>query len=222
MVKIRKYRKKDRDDVRRIACDTGFLGKPIDPIFEDRDLWADALTSYYLDIEPESCFVAEDNGRVIGYLLGCVDLWKQELYIKAIKLRMIAKVAFRYLFAGYNRRTKKFIRYLLFTRMGEEAKPVRSFAHFHINLEPKYRDIGIGTRLVKNFFDYLSKKDVKGVYVQTFSFDSSRSVNFFRKLGFSVHDKVRVRVWDDYVKGPVYSVSMTKILSRKKRKSFKQ
>ncbi|MBW3013966.1 GNAT family N-acetyltransferase [Candidatus Woesearchaeota archaeon] len=212
MVKIRKYQKRDKDDVRRICCDTGFVGKPIDPIFQDRDLWADALTSYYLDIEPESCFVLEDRGRVVGYLFGCVDLWKLELYISAIKMRMLGKVIFRYFFAGYNKRTKKMIRYLLFTRMGEEAKVVRNFAHLHINLEPKYRNQKNGTKLVQTYFDYLKKKDAKGCYIQTFGFKGSRSENFFRRLGFKEYDKVRIHIWDDYLEGPIYSVSMIKVL----------
>ncbi|MCK4669854.1 MAG: GNAT family N-acetyltransferase [Nanoarchaeota archaeon] len=221
LVRIRKYQKKDKDDVRRIACDTGFVGRPIDPIFQDRDLWADALTSYYLDIEPESCFVVEDNGKVRGYLLGCVNLWKLELYISAIKMRMLGKIILRYLFAGYNKRTKKLIRYILFTRMGEEAKVVRNYAHLHINLEKGYRSRRIGTKLVQNFFDYLKKRNAKGCYAQTFGFRGSRSENFFRRLGFKEYDKVRIHIWDDYLKGAVYSVSMIKKFKTKNRKSFK-
>ncbi len=62
-VKIRRYEARDRDAVRWLCCQTGFLGKPIDPVFEDRELFADYLTSYYTDIEPESSFVLEHEGR---------------------------------------------------------------------------------------------------------------------------------------------------------------
>ena len=44
---IRPYREADRLAVRRICADTGFLGQPIDSIFEDRELFADYLTDYY-------------------------------------------------------------------------------------------------------------------------------------------------------------------------------
>ncbi|MEY2555814.1 MAG: hypothetical protein QOF93_958, partial [Verrucomicrobiota bacterium] len=50
---IRSYRKTDRDAVRRLCCQTGFLGTPIDPVYEDRQLFADFLTTYYTDWEPE-------------------------------------------------------------------------------------------------------------------------------------------------------------------------
>jgi hypothetical protein len=56
--------------VRRLCCETGFLGKPIDPVFEDRELFADYLTAYYTDVEPEAAFVLEHEGVVKGYLLG--------------------------------------------------------------------------------------------------------------------------------------------------------
>ena len=35
-ISIRKYRASDRPVVRRLCCETGFLGKPIDPVFADR------------------------------------------------------------------------------------------------------------------------------------------------------------------------------------------
>ena len=35
---IRRYTAADREVVRRLCCETGFLGQPIDPVFEDREL----------------------------------------------------------------------------------------------------------------------------------------------------------------------------------------
>ena len=42
---------------------------PIDPVYEDRELFADFLTTYYTDHEPESSFVLEIDGESEGYLL---------------------------------------------------------------------------------------------------------------------------------------------------------
>src|ERR1700677_1122718 len=67
---VRPYRREDRDAIRRICADTGFLGQPIDPVFEDRELFADYLTSYYTDAEPEATFVCELDGEVKGYVMG--------------------------------------------------------------------------------------------------------------------------------------------------------
>ena len=57
--RVRSYRPEDRAAIRRICADTGFLGSPIDPVFEDRELFADFLTAPYTDAEPENCFVLE-------------------------------------------------------------------------------------------------------------------------------------------------------------------
>ncbi|MEO6971031.1 MAG: GNAT family acetyltransferase, partial [Chthoniobacterales bacterium] len=67
---IRGFRASDRDAVRELCCQTGFLGTPIDPVYEDRELFADFLTTYYTDHEPESSFVLEMDGQLKGYLLG--------------------------------------------------------------------------------------------------------------------------------------------------------
>ena len=67
---IRSYREGDREAVRQLCCQTGFLGSPIDPVYEDRKLFADFLTTYYTDWEPESSFVVEIDGEIRGYLLG--------------------------------------------------------------------------------------------------------------------------------------------------------
>ena len=42
-VTIRSYRRADRQTIRQICCDTGFLGKPVDAIFQDRELFADPV-----------------------------------------------------------------------------------------------------------------------------------------------------------------------------------
>src|SRR5881392_1334429 len=77
---IRSYRPSDRGAVRKLCCETGFLGDPIDPVFRDRELFADFLTSYYTDHEPESSFVLEIDGEIRGYLLGSRKPLRHQVY----------------------------------------------------------------------------------------------------------------------------------------------
>ena len=77
---IRSFRASDRAAVRRLCCQTGFLGAPIDPVYEDHELFADFLTTYYTDHEPESSFVLEVDGELKGYLLGSRKPFLNQLY----------------------------------------------------------------------------------------------------------------------------------------------
>src|SRR5882757_8634583 len=93
---VRPYRPEDRDALRAICADTGFLGQPIDPVFEDRELFADYLTSYYTDAEPESCFVCELDGEVKGYLMGSRFPRKKDRYEKRKLSGLVARGVWRY------------------------------------------------------------------------------------------------------------------------------
>src|SRR6266566_7281304 len=77
---VRRYRPSDRDSIRALCCETGFLGKAIDPVFEDRDLFADFFTDYYLRYEPDSAFVVVKDNIVQGYLLGSRHPWRHQIH----------------------------------------------------------------------------------------------------------------------------------------------
>src|SRR6266513_2903089 len=87
---IRRYESRDRAALREIACDTADSGNPVERFFPDREVFADALTRYYTDIAPEATWVAEDAGKVAGYLTGCLDTRR---YLRAMAFR-IAPLAF--------------------------------------------------------------------------------------------------------------------------------
>src|SRR5262245_18422820 len=78
---IRGYRTSDREAVRKLCCHTGFLGEPIDPVYQDQELFADLLTTYSTDHEPESCFLLEVNGEIAGYLLRSSKPLQYQLYV---------------------------------------------------------------------------------------------------------------------------------------------
>ena len=93
---IRRYRRSDRDAVRKLCCDTGFLGDPIDPVYEDRELFADFLTTYYTNWEPESSFVIEKDGEIRGYLLGSRKPLLNQLYSFWQNVSLFLKALTRY------------------------------------------------------------------------------------------------------------------------------
>src|SRR5260221_5385756 len=93
---LRSYQAADRARIRTLCCETGFLGNPIDPVFEDRELFADYLTAYYTDWEPESAFVLLVNGEIRGYLLGSRFPFRQQCYAFYQYISLFLRGSLRY------------------------------------------------------------------------------------------------------------------------------
>src|SRR5476649_2472715 len=108
---IRSYRPSDREAVRQLCCQTDFLGGPIDPVYEDRELFADFLTTYYTDNEKESSFVLEIDGEIRGYLLGSRKPLRNQFYSFRQNLGLSVRALARY--SRYNDRSRRFIRWMI-------------------------------------------------------------------------------------------------------------
>lgn len=68
----RPYRETDRAELRELFGRAG-AGSPTERLWGHADSEAAVYLDPYMDLEPESLFVAEHEGRLIGYLAGCVD-----------------------------------------------------------------------------------------------------------------------------------------------------
>jgi GNAT superfamily N-acetyltransferase len=182
---IRSFKPADREDVRRISCDTAFMGEPVEKFFDDREAFADVATSYYTEYEPESLFVAEYENSLIGYLTGCKDTRR---FGRIYYWRILPGAAFRSLFRGtlFRKKTWRLMLNILksFFR-GELRRPDyhREFpAHLHINVQGVHRQLGTGTRLMEKYLAYLKENKVKGLHLYSFS---AIGQEFFKKMNFS-------------------------------------
>ena len=142
---IRRYRSSDRDTVRWLCCETGFLGQPIDPVFEDRELFADFLTNYYLVREPESALRHRGRRRGAGYLLGCRFPLRNQFYNFLQNLSMFGTLVRRY--RRYNAASRRFVHWIFLNGWREVPAAPKRTAHFHINLLPDARSITGHARL---------------------------------------------------------------------------
>ena len=183
---IRKYDSRDRPAVRRICCQTALMGEPSAVFFDDDETFADALTSYFTDYEPESCFVAEYDNKVIGYLLGAKDVGRiDKIFADKISVSLFTKVLRRGVF--FHKKNLKFLfRVFLSVMKGEFKTPVFAKdypATLHINIIKEYRMAGIGSKLIDAYLDYLRALAVKGVHFATMSDNAGQ---FFSKLNFQL------------------------------------
>jgi len=208
---IRPYAPRDRAAVRRLCCETGFLGKPIDPVFEDRELFADYLTAYYTDIEPESSFVVEQSGVVKGYLLGSRRPYRQQLHGFFQNISLFFRGMRRY--RGYRRESRDFIGWILRNSWREVPAAPRRTAHFHFNLLPEAQSVA-GTRmLLEAYFGYLRRAGERAVFGQIVTFESRRGARVFERYGFRVIEKREITKYRLVHPEPVYLTTVIKQLS---------
>jgi len=207
---IRPYEQRDREAIRWLCCQTGFLGQPIDPVFEDRELFADFLTNYYTDHEPQSCFVVEHEGQVKGYLLGSRLPLRHQFFSMLTNIKLILKGIFRY--PGYSRNSRKFVGWIVRNSWREVPAAPRKTAHFHFNILPEAQSIS-GTRvLLDHYFNYLRKCGDRAVFGQVVTFASRRPARVFERYGFEVINKSRITKFDEIQDRPVYLCTVLKKL----------
>ena len=207
---IRGYRRSDREAVRKLCCDTGFLGEPIDPVYEDRELFADFLTTYYTDHEPESSFVIDLDGEIYGYLLGCRRPLRNQLYSFWQNISLFLKAAFRCY--RYNARSRRFILWTLTNGWREVPAAPRRIPHFHINLLPDARKMSTTRALMSAYLSYLYRCGEKHVYGQIVTFESRRGERMFERYGFKVLNRGEITKYKAYYPESVYLSTVIKNL----------
>lgn len=182
---IRKYLPQDRESVRDIAWNTALMGESAAAFFEGKEVFSDILTLYFTDYEPESSFVAESDGQVVGYLLGAKDVKLMSKKTFAIGFKLLLKVILRGTLLS-----KKNLHFV-FKLIASVSKGEFNDPHFakdypatlHINLKDGWRASGLGSKLISAYLGYLSQLGVKGVYLATMSDQASI---FFSKQGFGL------------------------------------
>jgi hypothetical protein len=207
---IRKFQPGDRARVRQLCCETGFLGNPIDPVFEDRELFADYLTAYYTDWEPESSFVLLVNGDIRGYLLGSRRPHRQQLYNAYNNVALFLRGIFRY--PRYNAASKKFVSWIFTQAWREVPQAPRRTAHFHINLLSDARSVAYTRAIMDAYLKYLHDHGEKRVFGQMVVFEDRRGTKMFERYGFRVVNKAEITKYRDVHPAPVYLCTVIKDL----------
>ncbi len=184
---IRKYKSGDKPSIREIACNTAFMGEPVEKFFTGRIFIADFLTLYHTEYEPQSLFVAEKKGKVIGYLSGARS---EKIMDLVFIIKVLPKVILKLIFKGYIFKKNNFL-FILFNIFsflkGEFYTPAfikKDYpAILHINVDKDYRSSGVGEKLIATYLNYLKNEKIKGVHLTT---QSKKSFKFFEKAGFEI------------------------------------
>lgn len=186
-VTIRSYHPEDRAAVRRICFETGYMGEPIAWAWRDAESFADLFSAWYTDHEPESATVAELDGEVVGYLLGCRDSTRAGTPVGALSRHLVRRgLAVRPGTAGVIwRATADLATQTVRTRRAPETAFLddRWPAHLHIDLLPEARGLGVGRRLMTGWLDRLRDEGIPGCHLGTWA-ENDGAIAFFESQGF--------------------------------------
>jgi ribosomal protein S18 acetylase RimI-like enzyme len=183
---IRNFKPEEKKAIREISVQSSIFGEYTAQKLLNEEIIADLLTSYFIEYEPQFCFVAEKDSEVVGYLLGSSDVQKMYKVVRSKIMPGLVKKAFQ---SGLMFRTPNLglMKNVLNSYFKGEFK-VPDFsqeypATLHVNISPRYRGKMIGSLLVYHFLQILKEKQVKGIH---FGVLSDKAKRFFEKLGFEI------------------------------------
>lgn len=184
---VRPFEPRDREAVREICCDTADRGEPVESFFDDRELVADLVTRYYTDFEPQSSWVAECDGNVVGYLTGTLDTARcRQVTIRCITPRAVWHAVLR----GVLWRAST---WRLLWNMRHDWRRARSAgrlalveypAHLHVNVRKGFRGKNLAPQLMQKFFEQVKGAGLRGVHANVHR-GNVNGRRFFEAMGFS-------------------------------------
>ncbi|MFT4201582.1 GNAT family N-acetyltransferase [Gordonia sp. (in: high G+C Gram-positive bacteria)] len=207
---IRPYNASDRAELLTLARRAG-ESAPSESLWGHEPSELDVYLTPYLDDEPESAFVAEADGKLVGYLVGSLGTGK----VKSEDDRMTAAIAQYRLFL-----IPSVVRFLLRAavdsmrnrgRSAGELDDPRWPAHLHINVAPEARGTGAAGELVAAFVDHARESGCPGIYLQTLV-ENERATRFFTRHGFEPHGDAPRVPGMRYRGKPVHQLTMVRSL----------
>jgi len=203
---IRAYVPGDREAVHRIAADTAFFGEAVERYLDDRRLFCDALYRYYTDLEPQHGWVACADDVVVGFLMGCVDTSEQR---RSWARKILPHVASRLLTGRYEVGTRTLRHAARIARAGLYTGPTVDLAkypaHLHLNIQERWRGLGLGRRLLEAFLGQLRTHGIPGVHLNTTSLNSAAGA-LYESMGFRAANTHPAPQWTGLVPAPVFKV----------------
>lgn len=169
MIKIREARFEDTDRVKYICIQTADEKAKNDKT--TGEIIANTYSTYYVREESETCFVLEDEGLVVGYIICSTNAKKFRENFRKTDLKEIKKISKS---AGIENWFIP-VPYMIFKCIYP--------AHLHINLLDDYQGKGYGTELMNTLLSKLRETGVKGVMLLAAE-SNKGAVKFYKRHGF--------------------------------------
>lgn len=167
---IRKYKTEDFEATKYV-CIHDMIGCECDELIEYVEVM---FSRYYLEKEPENCFVAVDeNDTPVGYVYGVSDYDKYQQSF-APYIRKIAEI-----------NNRRYLADALIEMFDHAIFKDKYPAHLHIDILPDYQSKGIGSKLITAFCDNLKSQGIGGVMLIVGS-ENTGARRFYERNGFTL------------------------------------
>jgi len=185
VVTIRPYHPDDLDALYDVCVRTADAGGDATHLHEDPRLPGHVFVAPYAVLEPELCFVAEDDEGVGGYVAGALDSTAFDARAEAEWWPALRQ---RYPEPDHARGPEwtqdEWQRFFIWTPITGDPKVVADYpSHLHIDLLPRLQGRGLGRALMDTFLDALRAHGSRGVHLGV-SPRNEHAIAFYRHYGF--------------------------------------
>jgi len=184
---IRSYKSTDTSVAYKICLKTGNSGQDATHLFSDPLVLGHIYVGPYMEFEPQSVFILEDDQGPCGYIMGVLD---SQTYYQWMHSEWLPKIREDYKKPTGDSDTwdeTEKITNLLFQPESQRLFPGFP-AHLHIDLLSRAQGKGQGKLMMDHFIDYIRYNKISGVHLELSS-KNDRAFNFYRKYGMQELDR---------------------------------
>lgn len=174
MITFRPYEATDKQSLRNTCIRTS---NPRDELYGDERPAYTFLTltynDYYTEHEPQNCFVLDDGGEAVGYIICSTNCarWRKiftEEYLPRLKAKKQA-----------------YCDYALPEIFIHSVFAKEYPAHLHIDIDKPYRNKGYGKMMMDKLIEHLKAEGIGGVQLLVDD-DNLGGIRFYQRYGFKI------------------------------------
>ena len=183
MPHIRPYESRDRDALYNVCLRTGDDGNDATGMFTVPTILGEVYVGPYLEFEPNSAWVVDDNGTAAGYVLCAPDTAAFETRCESEWWPTLRE---RYPVGSFSAGSpdEEVVGIIHHPHRADAALLVQYPAHLHIDLAPEMQSLGLGGALIRQLLSSLEARGIPGVFLGVAS-GNSRAIGFYEHLGFA-------------------------------------
>ena len=193
---IRSYNPADTSAVYKICLKTGNAGQDATDLFFDPLVLGHIYVGPYMEFEPQSVFILEDDQGICGYIMGVLE---SRTYYQWMHNKWLPKILVDYKKPTGDPDTwdeTEKITNLLFQPESQRLFPDFP-AHLHIDLLSRAQGRGQGKLMMDRFIDHLKFNKIPGVHLEL-SRNNDRAFRFYCKYGMQELDRNDVSIFMGY------------------------